>query len=97
MTTCALNRRKAFRKQVLGPPLWWGEEVEMKKVCAWCQQLMNDSPEKGLPISHGICDRCVELALKKGIMNRRPGSAVAAGRNVPGQDRSWNNADAGRP
>jgi len=27
---------------------------------------MNDEPERGTPISHGMCDRCVELALMKG-------------------------------
>ena len=26
---------------------------------------MNDEPEGGIPVSHGICDRCVELALMK--------------------------------
>jgi hypothetical protein len=66
----------------------------MKKVCAWCQEPMNDAPGRGLPISHGICNRCVELALMKGVMNRPPGSTTAAARRFPGQDRSWNDAGA---
>jgi hypothetical protein len=65
MTSGALNRRKAFRERVFGPLLWRGEDVEMKRVCAWCQKPMNDVPEEGAPVSHGICDRCVELALMK--------------------------------
>lgn len=41
----------------------WGN-VEMKKICAWCQKPMNDEPEDGTPISHGICDQCVEHVMK---------------------------------
>ena len=32
----------------------------MKRVCAWCQKPLNDEPEDGSPISHGICQRCLE-------------------------------------
>ena len=32
----------------------------MKSVCAWCQRPLNDAPEDGTPISHGICERCIE-------------------------------------
>jgi hypothetical protein len=50
---------------------------------------MNDEPEAGNPISHGICDRCVELALMKGTKGRRLGSTIAlpfdvASRGNPG-------------
>jgi hypothetical protein len=40
----------------------------MKKICAWCQAPLNDEPGNGVLISHGICDRCVKRALKKGIL-----------------------------
>jgi len=35
----------------------------MKKVCAWCQESMDDEPQSAAPISHGICDRCARTAL----------------------------------
>jgi transcriptional regulator of aromatic amino acid metabolism len=33
----------------------------MKRVCAWCQKPLNDEPEDENPISHGICERCLEF------------------------------------
>jgi hypothetical protein len=30
----------------------------MKRVCAWCQRPLNDEPENGELISHGICEYC---------------------------------------
>ena len=35
----------------------------MKRVCAWCRTPMNDEPEDGTPISHGMCDRCAKSVL----------------------------------
>lgn len=37
----------------------------MKKVCAWCKRPMNEEPENGMPISHGICELCIVRALPK--------------------------------
>jgi hypothetical protein len=33
----------------------------MKSVCAWCDRPLNDEPEGATPITHGICNRCVEF------------------------------------
>ena len=41
------------------------ENVEMKRVCAWCQKPLNSEPDGGSPVSHGICDRCFENTLTK--------------------------------
>jgi hypothetical protein len=38
----------------------------VQKVCAWCNKPLNDEPEDGSPITHGICQRCLEFVL----MNR---------------------------
>jgi hypothetical protein len=35
----------------------------MRKVCAWCQDPMDDEPQNAVPITHGICDRCARNAL----------------------------------
>lgn len=35
----------------------------MRRMCAWCQTAMNDEPDDGAPMSHGICDACLELVL----------------------------------
>jgi hypothetical protein len=35
----------------------------MKSICAWCQHPLNDEPESDAPITHGICDRCVEFVV----------------------------------
>jgi len=32
----------------------------MKRVCAWCQRLLNNEPENGELISHGICEYCAK-------------------------------------
>lgn len=37
----------------------------MKRVCAWCQRPLNNEPDGGTPVSHGICDRCFDNALMK--------------------------------
>src|SRR5208337_2660831 len=34
--------------------------AKLQMVCAWCQRPLNDEPEDGNPISHGICERCLE-------------------------------------
>ena len=38
----------------------------MRKVCAWCRQPMNDEAEDNSPVSHGMCDACLENALLHG-------------------------------
>ncbi len=30
----------------------------MKVVCAWCNKVMKDGPDK--PVSHGICELCLK-------------------------------------
>jgi len=37
----------------------------MKRVCAWCQKPLNNEPEGGVPVSHGICDRCFQNTVVK--------------------------------
>ena len=37
----------------------------MKRVCAWCQRPLNNEPDGGTPVSHGICDRCFENVVMK--------------------------------
>jgi hypothetical protein len=37
----------------------------MKRVCAWCLRPLNNEPDGGTPVSHGICDRCLENTLTK--------------------------------
>jgi len=37
----------------------------MKRVCAWCQRPLNSEPDRGTPVSHGICNLCFENVLVK--------------------------------
>jgi hypothetical protein len=39
--------------------------VGMKRVCAWCQRPLNNEPDRGTPVSHGICDPCFENVVLK--------------------------------
>ena len=32
---------------------------DMQSVCMFCKKIMKEGPE-GAPISHGICDKCLE-------------------------------------
>jgi hypothetical protein len=34
----------------------------MRKICAWCQRPMNQSPEDDTRITHGICGPCFQSA-----------------------------------
>jgi hypothetical protein len=37
--------------------------ISLKKICAWCQKPLDNEPEEGNPITHGICERCAEFVL----------------------------------
>jgi hypothetical protein len=39
----------------------------MRRVCAWCHKPLDDKPEDGTPITHGICPLCAEQALASRI------------------------------
>ncbi len=32
----------------------------MRSICAWCRRPLDDKPEDGSPISHGICRLCLD-------------------------------------
>lgn len=46
----------------------------MRMICAWCRQPMDDEVMDDNPVSHGICDSCLQNALIDGTLGADEGA-----------------------
>jgi hypothetical protein len=42
----------------------------LRRICAWCHKPLDDNPDDGSPITHGICEGCAEYFQKDKILVR---------------------------